>query len=81
MRFCPLPEGTTVETAIAELTAIGEKHNSSDDWAMELVEHCSEMPSNSALAFSQCMDWAVQLRMGGMDWGDAIHAAMILYFG
>lgn len=76
-RFAPLPEGTTVTTAIAEL----EQIESQPLWAMlqELYEATGD--ANSETHISVWLDWATQLRMGGMNWADAINAARIFYYG
>jgi hypothetical protein len=76
-RFSPLPEGTTVTTAIAELELTG--NTILRDMILELWESTGDKNADSHI--THWLDWAAQLRMGGMPWNEALRAAQIFYFG
>jgi len=76
-RFSPLPEGSSVPTAIAELELTG--NTVLRDMILELWESTGD--NNAETHISHWLDWAAQLRMGGMEWNAALRAAQIFYFG
>lgn len=79
----PIPRIPTNGTPIAvtvhsELESLGIGNSNASNSLAELLSHCDG--DNDHL--QNCMDWAMQIRAElGIDWGSAIEAAMILYFG
>lgn len=60
-----------------ELQSLGIGNSEVGNSMGELLSHCEDSES-----LNDCMDWAMQIRSElGIDWGSAIEAAMILYFG
>ncbi len=73
----PLPTDDEPFNARFELAELGHTSNFIGDTLCELLEHES---SESHLSIT--LDWAYELRRDqNLDWGDAIRAAMIAYFG
>lgn len=70
-----LPADTTLESAYALLAATSEEPSSIESILIMLADHTDD---DDHLAVT--LDWAMQLRALGMDWGNAIEAAMVIYF-
>jgi hypothetical protein len=61
-----------------ELKSLGAGESNPSNSMGELLSHCDGNDEHLQL----CMDWAMQIRSEmGIDWGSAIEAAMVLYFG
>ena len=65
------------QTVHGELNSLGGKPDVGSSLS-ELIQH-SDGDSDS---INSVLDWAMQIRSEmGIDWGSAVEAAMILYFG
>jgi hypothetical protein len=76
-----IPQGdsdlTLAKLVSHELSNLGRGDSPIGDMLAQLIDHDGNQDSLSC-----CMDWAMQIRAElGIDWGSAIDAAMILFYG
>lgn len=61
-----------------ELNSLGSGNSDAANSIGELLSHSG----GDSESINACMDWAMQIRSEmGIDWGSAVEAAMVLYFG
>lgn len=68
---------TLAQLVNSELTNLGYHGIPAGDSLAQLIDHDGNQETLGC-----CLDWAMQIRAElGIDWGEAIQAAMILFYG